>query len=268
MNPWPYEQDEPTLPPLGPRPLLIATDYDGTLAPIVGRPEEAWPQPGAREVLQKLLRSPLHEVWVVTGRRASQVHGFLGLRGLPVIGLHGLEWPGEPKPTPDRAAIQQILEQVPPFPGRRIEDKGWTVAIHYRQAPPELHPEIEAVLGHVALPYGWARLAGKFVHEFRPAGVSKGKALERLIALHPEHHPVFIGDDQTDEEGFAAVLEQGGTAIKVGAGHTLAPYRIADPAEVVRLLEGWQPTTLAPTCSEKPAPDRVRPPSPGPKTAP
>lgn len=229
----------PALLPLGDRALLVICDYDGTLAPIVARPEEARPQPGARAALARLLAHPRHQVAVVTGRRREQAQAFLELPDLPVVGLHGMEWPGEATTPPDAAALQALREQLPTAPGLRLEDKGWTLAVHYREVPEDRQPEVVTRLAAVTLPRGWEVIAGKKVYEFRPGGFGKGRAAQQLALTHPLHLPVFLGDDVTDEEGFVALRGQGGVTVKVGAGDTAAEYRVDSPAEVVALLQVW-----------------------------
>ena len=222
---------------LGARPLLVVLDYDGTLAPIVARPEDARPQPGAPEALARLVER--HAVAVLTGRRSQDVRAFLALPDLTVVGLHGMEWPGEQSVPADRATVEGIVASLPQFEGRRLEDKGATLAVHYRATPEELAPGVEAALAAVPVPPGWNVVAGKKVREFRPAGFGKGQALDRLARSHPRRHPVFVGDDVTDEEGFETIRRLGGVGIKVGDGATLAAHRVGSPADVVRLIEGW-----------------------------
>ncbi|WP_216326822.1 trehalose-phosphatase [Deinococcus aestuarii] len=229
----------PALLPLGERPLLILCDYDGTLAPIVARPEEAWPEPGAREALARLLAHPQHRVAVLTGRRAAQVQAFLDLPDLLVVGLHGMEWPGEETAPPDTGALRRITAQLPDLPGLRLEDKGWTLAVHYREVPEPLQREVEARLSELPLPPGWELMAGKKVREFRPGGFGKGRAVRRLARRSPPHLPVFLGDDVTDEEAFEVLREEGGVTVKVGDGPTLAEHRVEGPDQVVALLQRW-----------------------------
>lgn len=232
-----------TLPPelltLGKRPLLVICDYDGTLAPIVPRPEEAWPEPGAQEALLALTTQGRHRAAIVTGRLAGQVQAFLNIPALPVIGLHGMEWPGEELADANPEALSLITAQLPAVLGLRLEDKGWTLAVHYREVPGERQAEVEQALARVALPPGWEAIAGKKVREFRPGGFGKGRAVERLARQDPAHLPVFLGDDVTDEEGFERLRGLGGVTVKVGEGETKAEYRVDRPAEVVALLRHW-----------------------------
>ncbi len=224
---------------LGQLALLIVCDYDGTLAPIVTRPEDAVPESGAPEALAKLQARPGRELAVLSGRRAGEVRGFLKLPDLHVVGLHGMQWPGEAERVAERDVIENLLAQLPQAAGLRLEDKGATLAVHYREVADLEKEEVEARLAGIQLPQGWEAVAGKMVREFRPAGFGKGRALRRLAEEHPGLLPVFLGDDVTDEEGFEAALDLGGAAVKVGGGDTRAPHRLDGPAEVVALLEAW-----------------------------
>ncbi|MFC4638187.1 bifunctional alpha,alpha-trehalose-phosphate synthase (UDP-forming)/trehalose-phosphatase [Deinococcus hohokamensis] len=224
---------------LGARPLLIMCDYDGTLAPIARVPRDADPQPGALEALARLLHHPAHRAAIVTGRRSVQVYGFLPLPDLYVVGLHGMEWPETSPPAPERLVIESLARQFPAAPGLRIEDKRWTVAVHYRNVAPERHAELERQLDRVVVPPGWEVIPGKLVREFRPAGYGKGQAVRTLMAAFPGRLPVYLGDDFTDEEAFEAVNALGGVSVKVGAGPTAAYSRLTSPASVVALLTAW-----------------------------
>ncbi|ACO47161.1 trehalose-phosphatase [Deinococcus deserti] len=221
------------------RPLLVICDYDGTLAPIVTRPEDAVPEPGAPEALKALLAAGHHRAAVVTGRRVAEAAAFLNVPELMVVGLHGMEWPDQELHPPDTAALQIIKAALPDAPGVRHEEKGWTLAVHYREVPEPDQPAVETALSSVPVPPGWEVIAGKKVREFRPSGHGKGRAALRLAAQFPGHLPVFLGDDVTDEEAFAALRERGGVTVKVGEGQTAAEYRVASPAEVVALLRVW-----------------------------
>lgn len=221
------------------RPLLVICDYDGTLAPIVARPEDAVPEPGAPEALTGLLAGGRHRAAVVTGRRVAEAAGFLNVPELLVVGLHGMEWPGEELHPPDTAALQIIRAALPDAPGLRMEEKGWTLAVHYREVPEPDQATVESALSGVPVPPEWEVIAGKKVREFRPSGHGKGRAALRLAAQFPGHLPVFLGDDVTDEEAFTALRQCSGVTVKVGEGQTAAEHRVASPAEVVLLLRAW-----------------------------
>ncbi|MFC4427087.1 bifunctional alpha,alpha-trehalose-phosphate synthase (UDP-forming)/trehalose-phosphatase [Deinococcus navajonensis] len=224
---------------LGDQPLLIMCDYDGTLAPLAKVPRDADPQPGALEALGRLLHHPQHRAAIVTGRRSVQVYGFLPLPDLYVVGLHGMEWPETSPPAPQRRAIETLARQFPSAPGLRVEDKRWTVAVHYRNVTPDRHADVARQLDAVSLPPGWEIIPGKMVREFRPAGYGKGQAVRTLMASLPGRLPVYIGDDFTDEEAFEAVNAAGGVSVKVGAGPSAARFRLTSPASVVALLTAW-----------------------------
>ena len=224
---------------LASRPLLVVLDYDGTLAPIVNRPEDALPQAGAVAALRALHEDGRHRAVVLTGRPASEPSAFLATPGIAVVGLHGMEWPDSDLAPPDRPTIEGLRASLPAREGVTLEDKGRTLAVHYRNAPEGEHAAIEAELDALPAPAGWEVVRGKKVREFRPEGFGKGRAVQRLAREHPGLHPVFIGDDVTDEEGFAALNALGGTTVKVGEGDTVARHRLPDPAAVVPLLEAW-----------------------------
>jgi len=227
---------EPELLALGRRPLLIVSDYDGTLAPLTLPQAEALPLPELLLLLEALRDHPRHAFWILSGRRREELVGWLPA-GLSIIGLHGMEWPGEPLPQID--GVEDLKARIPPYPGRFLEDKGVALAAHYRQAPDYLVPQIEAMLLSLPVPAGWERLRGKRVVEFRPRGFGKGQALERLIQQDPNRYPVFLGDDVTDEEGFARVQALGGVGIKVGPGPTEALYRLENLEAVAELFRAW-----------------------------
>ena len=112
-------------------------DYDGTLAPIAQRPEEAFPHPEAPRVLRALMER--HPVYVVTGRRVRDLEPLLPLPGLPVVGGHGLEEGvlfGEVRPL-FPVDLGPLRARLPSCPGVRVEDKGFALALHYRGAEDE-----------------------------------------------------------------------------------------------------------------------------------
>lgn len=222
---------------------LFLLDYDGTLAPIAPRPEEALPHPEASEILRALMvRYPLY---VITGRRVEDLARLLPLPGLKVVGGHGLEEgevEGESRlifPV-DLTPLRRV---IPSCPGVWVEDKGFALAFHYRGAEEEREALAclkawLAAQGKLLGALGLEALFGKKVLEVKPRGASKGQAVLRLSAKHPHHVPVYIGDDATDETAFQA-LKGRGLTFKVGPGPTLAEGRLQDVGAVLAYLKSY-----------------------------
>lgn len=218
-------------------------DYDGTLAPIAPRPEEALPHPEALRVLEALRQR--YPVYVVTGRRVEDLERLLPLAGLPVVGGHGLEEGvvGGEKRSLFPVDLAPLRAHLPQCPGVRVEDKGFSLALHYREARHEARAlaclkawlrEVEELLRALGLEV----LQGKKVLEIKPRGVNKGEAVLRLLARHPGRTPVYIGDDATDEAAFRA-LEGRGLTLKVGPGPTAAQGRLRDTEAVLAYLKTY-----------------------------
>ena len=134
-----------------------------------------------------------------------------------------------------------LREFVARHDGLLLEDKGLSLAVHYRLAPllaSAVHRMVRAHLRSIGDHYHLLR--GNRVTELRPAGTDKGQAIAAFMARDPFRGriPVFIGDDTTDEDGFERVNLLGGHSIRVGAGRTAARFRLADPAGVVSWLAG------------------------------
>jgi trehalose 6-phosphate phosphatase len=215
-------------------------DFDGTLVDIAPRPDAVIVPGGLPALLCRLLELFGGAVAVVSGRPIAELDRFLSPAVLPAAGLHGLEWRAggpiermEPPPSLDevRSAVRASgLDGR----GLRIEDKGLSLALHYREAP-DLGGEVEALASAAAAPFGdLSILHGKMVVEIKPKAASKATAVRRFAQVQPfsGRHQVFVGDDVTDEDGMRAVLAAGGTAIKVGEGGTVARFRLSDPAAV------------------------------------
>jgi trehalose 6-phosphate phosphatase len=232
-----------TAPPVVDAPLFFL-DYDGTLAPIVDDPDAAVPHPDVSGVLERL--DARHPLWIVTGRNLRSLEALLGLP-LKGIGLHGAQQGvigrGLERLMSDETAraLDALRRSVPEREGMRVENKQDTFAVHYRQAPSA--DEARAALERWAeqVPEGLEVIWGKKVVELRPAGLSKGTAVERLAADHPDRTPLYLGDDVTDEDAFAALQEMNRAAVtvKVGDGDTRADYRLAGPGAVAAYLRRY-----------------------------
>jgi trehalose 6-phosphate phosphatase len=263
----------------GKRPALFL-DYDGTLSPIVARPELALLPEATREAVARLAeRLP---VAILSGRRREDVAALVGLPRLHYAGSHGFDIAG-PAPAagepplrleaghgvPARMArvAERLRRELAGIPGVLVEDKRFAVAVHYRQVDERDLPRVEAAVDRAAGEVwqegdgeagGGQRLrktGGKKVWELRPdVDWDKGKALiwllERLGRSTPDGPagrgradaaplvPVFLGDDVTDEDAFAAAASRGGIGILVAEEPrpTAASYRLRDPAAALELL--------------------------------
>ena len=218
--------------------LLVACDYDGTLAPIVDDPAAAHPDARAIDALRTLSALPDTVVAVISGRARADLAGFLGeMPDVIFVGGHGGEWEDE-EVTPEADALASVLREVAAgFPGSTVEAKPTGAAFHYRQlvdqdtAGGAAQAAIDAAADQAT-----SVLHGKRVVEFSISDADKGAALRRL---HHELSPdvtIFIGDDVTDEDAFSA-LGPSDMAVKVGGGETIAPWRLEGQFDVAPLLE-------------------------------
>ena len=236
--------------------ILLLFDYDGTLTPIVARPEDALLSEESRGLLTALAAHPRCIAGIVSGRSVADLAVMADIQGLIHAGNHGMEirGPGLDFTHPQAIAAREVLNQVRTaladalahVPGVIVEHKGLTLSVHYRAAPELLTGEVDDVVKATAEPYvesGQLRLTkGKMVVEVRPAiAWDKGKAIDKI---HRHSHesgnlgdspfPVYFGDDRTDEDGFRAVQEMGGLAVFVGEPRqgTVALHQLDSPGEV------------------------------------
>ena len=198
------------------RPAGLVSDVDGTLAPIVTRPDEARVEPEAREVLAALAPK-LAVVAALTGRAPRRALEMVGVDGLTYLGNHGMEElvGGEVRPIPEAlgyegraAAVFARLERTLDVEGAVLEDKGVSGAVHYRAAPDPAAalPRILEVLEPLAREQGLVLQQGRMVVEVRPpVELGKGAAIARLVERHSLRGCVFLGDDVTDVDGFSTL---------------------------------------------------------------
>ena len=217
--------------------LLVGLDFDGVLAPIVARPEDATPADGVGEVLGSLLALPAVRVAAVSGRRRADLAERLDPPpGVLLIGEHGTDTGnGEVAEPAGYDQVRSALEAVASrFDGAWVEQKRTGPTIHGRALPFEaaeqLAIEAEQVLDRL-VPGLFER--GNRVVDVRLTESTKGAAILALRA--PGETVLFVGDDTIDETVFAE-LDVRDVGIKVGPGETLAPYRLPDPAAVVGFL--------------------------------
>lgn len=236
-------------PPLPPRGSAFFIDFDGTLAELAPRPEAVLVAPAVPRALQRLAELHAGAVAILSGRPVAEIDLFLAPLQLPAAGVHGAERRGSDGqlrrlPLPSLEPLHGALRAfVAPHPGLQLEHKPGALALHYRGAP-ALEDECLAVMARVqGLVDGLALQRGKCVVELKPRGASKGQALRRFLDERPFRHrrPWVFGDDVTDESAFEVALALGGVAVKVGAGETLAPFRLESPAHLHQWLEEAAP---------------------------
>jgi len=227
-------------PPGLPRDAALFLDFDGTLAPLAPRPSDvrvpAWVVPTL-----KRLEHALHgALAVVSGRPLAQVDAFLKPLRLPAAGVHGVErrltngrvrvHAGQP-PDAVNAAARALVEREPQL---LLETKPGALALHYRAAP-ELGTLCQQTLADALPPGGeWIVTPGHCVYEVRARRVSKAIVLEAFLTEDSfvGRMPVYVGDDETDEDGIAEAQSAGGFGVRVGDGASAARYRLADPRAV------------------------------------
>lgn len=229
-----------------PRRLLVALDFDGTLAALKRDPDAARLSAPRRALLSRLGRAPEVRVLVVSGRPQAFLRRALAGAGAALSGEHGwvLEGIGSRWSHPRlrvrarqaRALARAARAAVRGLEGVRVEAKATAVAVHWRRAPGVIR-DPSALRGLLArlLPSGWRLSGGKRIWEFRPADRwGKGEVIA-LAARRLGARVVFIGDDDTDEEAFRR-LGRGAMTVKVGPGPTRARERVGGLAGVDALL--------------------------------
>ena len=239
----------------------VFLDYDGTLTPIVNRPEDAIISEGMREVVRGLAQRC--SVCVVSGRDRAVVQRLMDMDDLVVAGSHGFDiW------SPNGGAIEReegvtfadlldritdtVREQIASVPGALVEPKKSSVAVHYRLVDEHERPRIKAIVDAVlaAEPDALRVTPGKMVYEIQPKlEWDKGRAvlylLEALGLDRDDVLPLYVGDDITDEDAFQALRGRGiGILVadpsdpEIAGRSTAAEYVLRDTQEVERFLDG------------------------------
>jgi len=225
-------------------------DLDGTLLEIEDTPDAVGIGPDEKVLVEKLVAGAGGAVAVISGRALGRIDQILAPLVLPAAGQHGAErrdaqgkrhrhrFPANVL-RPVAVGIRSFAAQ---HQGLVFEDKGASVALHYRKAP-QLARAAQAAVREAAGPLGTQVEVqdGKMVVELKPAGCDKGKAIAQFMQEAPfaGRTPVFIGDDVTDEYGFRVVNAMGGHSIKVGEGPSVARWRLENPASTRAWLQAW-----------------------------
>lgn len=246
---------------IGRTPVLVGLDFDGVLAPIVERRDDARPLPGGIDAVRRLADRPGVEVALVSGRALAslrQVSGVTADDAVSLVGSHGAEVALRPSLgsadgppdgggtlTPEQQALlarlvaelTRIVQAAGPGSGLDVETKPSGAVLHTRRAAPDVARIASAAATEG--PAGWPGVhttLGKAVVEMAVVETSKGVALQQLRAAMGAAAVLYVGDDVTDESVFA-VLQPGDVGVKVGPGETGAAYRLDGPPDVTELLQ-------------------------------
>lgn len=220
--------------------LLVTSDFDGTLAPIVSNPADARPLPAAADALVTLAALTDTSAALISGRALATLRELSGMPStVHLVGSHGAEFASGFAHDIDRELLDRIttrLEQIAADkPGVTVETKPASVALHVRNA--------SASDGDAALAAAWDAApgwdahvtTGKAVLEFAVLDTDKGEAVDVLRGELDATAVVFFGDDVTDEKAFAR-LRGSDIGVKVGPGDTAATYRVDSPDDVAAAL--------------------------------
>jgi trehalose 6-phosphate phosphatase len=232
------------------RRLAIFLDYDGTLTPIVSRPEQATLSNSTRQALREL--ADLMPVAILSGRDLDDVRRLVDIDGIVYAGSHGFDIAG-PRGLRKQVATEflsmidraekALKEKLAGIPGALVERKRFSIAAHYRNVAASDVAKVEQAVNEVAAHHGELRkIDNKKVYELQPnIDWNKGKAVLWLLqALELDGEtvlPIYIGDDFTDEDAFRALEERGvGVVVSQQPRATAARYALKDPVEVERFL--------------------------------
>ncbi len=221
-------------------------DLDGTLAPIAARPQDVLSDPRRTSLLERLTAGLGGRMAVVSGRTLADVDRILEGCVTPVASVHGLalrDSDGRMTAHPPHPSLADAAEAFRRFaardPGLMVEEKGLSVALHYRQAAGQAEAA-RACARALSEETGLRLQEGDMVEELRTPGPGKGDSVAAFMDRPPFSgaRPVFVGDDATDEDGFAAAQALGGLGVSVGAPRrTLARFGLADVEATLAWLE-------------------------------
>jgi|ADGO01.1.fsa_nt_gi trehalose 6-phosphate phosphatase len=224
-------------------------DVDGTLLEIAETPESVYVSSDLKSLLSDVAARLDGALALVSGRSIANLDELFSPLRLAASGIHGAERRDarghltriEIDTTPLREAREDLAAFARLHEGVMIEDKGNAIAVHFRLAPQfaeVVHEKTSETVAQLGSKY--VLQAGKCVFEIRPSATTKGTAVRTFMAEPPfaGRHPIYIGDDVTDEHAFEAVNALGGTSVRVGHAETAthAKYRLASVADVHRWI--------------------------------
>ena len=239
-------------------PCLVMLDVDGTLAPLVERHDEATVPQATQRVIASLASRPDIHVALVSGRSVAVARRMVGVERVWAVGNHGSESMSpegnvviDPQVASFQPAVAKVASTLEPLiamvPGVVLEDKTWTLSVHYRMADPGVVPRLRGALAELTRRHGLQLMEGKMIFEIRPpVQVDKGTAVlalaRQLGGLASGASILFAGDDTTDEDGFRVLREHVPAAVTVRvidreAGETAAEFTVAGTEGMRRMLE-------------------------------
>ena len=232
--------------------LFLFMDYDGTLTPIVSRPELALCSSKVKRHLEKLRDLPGVYLAIISGRTLEDLREKVGVLGIIYVGNHGLEIEnpdGRYKKILSSARTrelkritQNLQNSLKEIPGILFEEKGPILSVHYRNVSQNFFEQISQILEEELQQWKdrWKMASGKMVWEIRPkVDFHKGKAVREILKTFPSQGllPIYLGDDQTDEDAFR-VLQGRGISVFIGPGRlpSEADFFLQNPDEVQEFL--------------------------------
>lgn len=239
--------DQLSVPPAPSANAAFFFDLDGTLAGIKLHPDSVAIPEAVRDALFRLSQTHDGAVALISGRSMAELDRLASPYRFPLAGVHGAERRDINGKThivtlanETASSVERRLRlALDAMPGCELEAKGMAFALHYRQAP-QYEAAIVALAQEIVAQFSELALQpGKCVVEIKPKGINKGAAIAAFMQETPfrGRQPIFIGDDLTDEAGFAVVNKLDGISIKVGTGETQAHSRLPDVAAVHQWLQ-------------------------------
>jgi len=236
--------------------ILLLADYDGTLTPIVSRPEDAILDNSLRKILRSLAKKKRFYIGVISGRKLDNVKGFIRINGIYYAGSHGLEIKGpdisfiHPSCKRFRTYLIEIknglYSRVKSIKGAIVEYKKGSISLHYRLVKKNQVKKLKTIFKEVCLPYvkrGRIKISsGKKIWEIKlpvkwNKGSAVGKILNRVKRGQKKVLPIYLGDDVTDEDAFSFLNKRRAITIFVGKRRKSgARYYLRSPYEVKKFL--------------------------------
>lgn len=238
------------------RNLLLFLDYDGTLTPIVSRPELALCPSEVKRHLEKLRDLPGVYLAIISGRSLEDVREKVGVLGIIYVGNHGLEIENpagrhkkilvSARKRELKRITQNLRNSLKEIPRILFEEKGPILSVHYRNVPQKLFTQVPPIVEAELQQWRdcWKMASGKMVLEIRPKiNFNKGEAVRKILKTLPSPGllPIYLGDDQTDEDAFR-VLKGQGISVFIGPGRppSEADFFLQNPDEVQEFLSRCQ----------------------------